>query len=346
MEELRAELQALKDRIAVDKATMDALRNMNDALTEKLREQEASPAGSGSAAASQLDGAAGGSSSTGPKDCVIYLPKEKKCRTFSGGSCADFYEWLDEINSVLSFRHFQQSEKAMYIYDHLGGEAKQEIKYRSSAERADPDCVLAILKEIYGQPSSLTRLQKLFFDRKQRDGETIREYSHALMAIIDEINRCEVNYTWCSDFALRDQFAENVRDSVLRRELKRIIRQDSAISFFNLRKEALQWEDGDATASYSRRRADVCQVEGEKEVQNVNVVTAKPVVDPNAEMISLMKQQQQQITDLAKKVSDLSVEIGQTAGRGVQPRFDSEGGFGIGVWGQAGQRGVNYVPGQ
>lgn len=167
-------------------------------------------------------------------------------------------EWLDEINSVLSFRHFQQSEKAMFIYDHLGGEAKQEIKYRSMTEEVDPDCVLTILKEIYGQPSSLTHLQKQFFDRKQRDSETIREYSHALMAIIDEISRCEVKHTWCSDFALRDQFAENVRDTVLRRELKRIIRQDSGISFFNLRKEAILWEDGDAAATSSRRRVDVC----------------------------------------------------------------------------------------
>lgn len=107
MEELRAELQALKERIAVDKASRDALRNMNDMLTKRLWGQESSPAGSGSSAAvaPQLVGAAGGSSSTGPRDRVIYLTKGKKCRTFYGGSCADFYEWLDEISSVLGFRH-------------------------------------------------------------------------------------------------------------------------------------------------------------------------------------------------------------------------------------------------
>lgn len=82
MEELRAELRALKDRLAEDKATMNALRNMNDLLAEKLREQEATPAGFGtSAAAPQQDRAAGDSSSVGPRDCVIYLPKEKKCQT-------------------------------------------------------------------------------------------------------------------------------------------------------------------------------------------------------------------------------------------------------------------------
>lgn len=66
-------------------------------------------------------------------------------------------------------------------------------------------------------------------------------------------------------------------------------------------------------------------VMGEKEVQDVNAVSAKPVLDPTGEIMNLIKPQQAQIADLAKRVSDLSVGIGRTAGRGAQLRFDSEG---------------------
>ena len=80
---------------------------------------------------------------------------------------------------------------------------------------------MEILREIYGQPQSLTRLQKVFFDRQQHEGESICEYSNSLTAVIDDINHCDVKQTWCSDFALHDQFAENVRDLALHRELKK-----------------------------------------------------------------------------------------------------------------------------
>lgn len=59
------------------------------------------------------------------------------------------------------------------------------------------------------------------------------------MAIIDDVNHRGIKQTWCSDFALCDQFAENVRDLALCREIKRVNWQSSKISFFYLRKEAL-----------------------------------------------------------------------------------------------------------
>lgn len=114
------------------------------------------------------------------------------------------FEWVDEINTV------GDTEKTMYICDHLGGEARQEVKYWPRAEREDSKRIREILREIYGQPYSVTRLQKQIFDRRQHEGESIHEYSHALMAVIDDINHCDIKQTWCSNWALRDQFAENM----------------------------------------------------------------------------------------------------------------------------------------
>lgn len=241
-------------------------------------------------------------------------------------------------NTILGYRQFEDTEKAMYIYDHLGGEARQEIKYRSQIERQDPKCIMEILREVYGQPQSLTRLQKGFFDRRQREGESIREYSHALMAIIDDINHCDVKQTWCSDFALRDQFAENVRDLALRRELKKVIWQNLRISFFDLRREALWWEDGDGGGGQNRRLVSSCEMGGEVVESNTVAAAVRPEPDPvlveilqtlkqqKALVESTLKQQQSQIADLAQKVSGLAgVGVTRTGGRMEPPRFDAEG---------------------
>ena len=245
VEELRNELAALRARAKADKDTICQLKDENECLTQNVhvnKTQGSTEAtvnqapGEGQSGLLRAEGLSGGS-----RERVVYLPKEKKCTVFTGGSSANFYDWVDEINATLGYRSYNGAEKAAYIYEHLGGEARQEIKYRTQVERANPEQVINILQEIYGQPQSLTKLQKQFFDRRQRDGETVREYSHALMAIMEEISHCKVKEAWCGDFALRDQFAENVSDVSLRRELKKTIRQHPAMSFFELRREALQW---------------------------------------------------------------------------------------------------------
>lgn len=176
---------------------------------------------------------------------------------------------------------------------------------------------------------SVTKLQRQFFDRRQREGESVREFSHALMAIMEEIKQCPVNAAWSSDSALRDQFAENVFELGLRRELKRLIRQDSSMSFFALRKEALLWaEDGDIAGEKGRRVANSCGVEVDP-VTETNAVAAvrTPSSDPSlSEILDMLRKQQAQLDDVTWKLAQM-----QTSNRpGVsrrqqQPRFDSSG---------------------
>lgn len=314
-EELQQELSDLKARVLADKEVVSKLKEENDTLVQKLQAAESQD-----------------SSSVKPpsREHIVYVPKEKKCAVFSGGSSALFYEWQDEISATVCYRSYSEPEKAAYIYEHLGGEAKQEIKYRTKAEKSNPARVLEILQEIYGQPQSLTKLQRQFFDRRQREGESVREYSHALMAIMEEINHCNVKETWCSDFVLRDQFAENVCDVALRRELRKTIRQNSTISFFELRKEALQW--GEETESGVERRRRVLGSCEKVEVTTVeaSVVTAAVEAKPDpmlAKVLEMLQKQQLLIDDLSQKVSG----TGQASGSGRadtrrwQPRYDAAG---------------------
>lgn len=57
------------------------------------------------------------------------------------------------------------------------------------------------------------------------------------------------------DLVLRDQFAENVNDDMLRRELKRLLALDPDMIFFTLHSIAIKWVDEGKQGTRTRPRA-------------------------------------------------------------------------------------------
>ena len=64
-------------------------------------------------------------------------------------------------------------DQTNFIYDHLNGEAKNEIRYRS--------------RHIRENPKSFIASKEQFYARKQQEGESLREFSHALFSLMDRI---------------------------------------------------------------------------------------------------------------------------------------------------------------
>ncbi len=63
-------------------------------------QQHGSRLASSSAASTQQERTSGGVGDrpgSMSRECVICVPKDKKCPAFSGGSCAEFYKWLVEL---------------------------------------------------------------------------------------------------------------------------------------------------------------------------------------------------------------------------------------------------------
>ncbi|XP_076851377.1 uncharacterized protein LOC143502078 [Brachyhypopomus gauderio] len=182
------------------------------------------------------------------REHAFYLPKERKCPKFSGSTAAgalSVEEWTEEAQSCIRSRHMSVLDKAMFLYDHLEGEARNEIKYRPVASRENPDEIIRILKEMYGCTKSYVHWQQRFFDRKQRENESLFEFSHALMELMDRVKQSKGDAIFNSGDVLRDQFCENVRDHTLRRELKRLVRDDEDLSILDVRREAIRWlEEG------------------------------------------------------------------------------------------------------
>lgn len=177
-----------------------------------------------------------------PVERLLYIPRERKCPFFRGTSGIPVEDWIEEIRATLRTRRLSAVDQAYFIFDHLEGEAKDEIRYRTRAEREDSEKILSILQDMYGCARSYVSLQQCFFSRKQQEGESLQEFSHALCCLMEKVERSAPRRITDAPILLRDQFVEYVLDPNLRRELKRVVRQHPEHTLLDIRAEAIRWE--------------------------------------------------------------------------------------------------------
>lgn len=209
------ELQDLRDQVAVLMAE-----------NEKLRLDQVQPTASTSAR-----------TTTAPViERLVYIPRDRKCPMFRGHTGISLGEWVEEVEACMRARHLSQpADRAFFLFDHLEGEARNEIKYRASADRENPDKIFSILQDLYGCSDSYVALQEAFFSRKQQEGETLLEFSLALLSLMDRVKARSPNNMPNAEILMRDQFIEHVLDGALRRVLKQHVRQNPAATLLGVR---------------------------------------------------------------------------------------------------------------
>lgn len=234
----------------------------------------------------------------------VYVPRERKCPRFSGKTSQDLLgveDWIEEVRSSLNLRKMSDPEQVFFVVDLLEGEAKAEIKFRTPAERDTAEKIFLILLENFGCPKSCVGLQTQFFQRKQMEGESLREYSHALMSLVEAIKRRDPTCLVNPDFVLRDQFVEHVRDHLLRRELKRQVRMDHSLTFLRVRMEAIQWiEEGERSVG-PRPRAHSYSAQGSMGEVLTKVVSVESL-DELSELKECLRKQQIQLDTIMKRL--------------------------------------------
>ncbi len=100
---------------------------------------------------------------------VMYVPRERKCRRFCGDldSTLSIEDWIEEAEACIGDGSWTVQERVVFLLDHLGGEARVEIKLRPTAERQTPELIFKVLS-MYGAKQTFVQLQKGFYDWKQR----------------------------------------------------------------------------------------------------------------------------------------------------------------------------------
>lgn len=316
MSELDAEeLQQLRDLVMQLKADNERLRNER-LVTENPREGGSSR---DSDAASQVsDGASRASDGTsgesrGPRnghltsgERVFYIPRERKCPIFRGSTGIGINDWVEEVQASMRARYLSPLDQAYFIYDHLEGEAKEEIRYRPKVERENPDTILNILQELYGCSKSYVALQENFFSRKQLEGETLQEYSHALFCLMEKVTKSAPGIVQNAPILLRDQFVEHVLDPSLRRELKRLVRLHPGYTLLDVRREAIRREqEGQPSDARGRSQSvpSFCAVQY-SQARGSEGFSNRPQ-DGLAEIKELLVKQQEQINLLTQNMLQL-----------------------------------------
>lgn len=255
-------------------------------------------------------------------DRTVYIPRERRCPRFYGRQDSPdsvrLEDWIEEVNACLEGRQLSDKEKAIFMLDHLGGEPRNEIKHRPSCERDDPDRLLEILKDLYSAKKPMVVLLKQFYDRKQQDGESLRQFSHALMTLMDSVSDSAPDAVPNPQTVLRDQFVEYVQNGMLRRHLKDVVRRDPTISLIDIREEAIKWTE-------SIDGNDHCELSYGCNVARGDVKTGPPLYKhlppPELQAITeLLKQQQSQITILTEQLQLLQTSLKQTPSKWSKDR--------------------------
>lgn len=300
---MEEELQQLREQVLQLKAD-------NERLLREGASARASPGGAPQAPSTSSGHAPSPGTQTSLAERVLVMSRDRKCPLFNGKSGLPIDEWIEEVEACMRARHLSAMDKAFFIFDHLEGEARNEIKFCSSEERKDPDQILKILKELYGCIQPYVTLQQAFFSRKQEEGETLQEFSLALMALMEQVQQCAPGGVPNAAVLLRDQFIEHVLDSALRRDLKRFIREKPAASLLDVRAEALRWErEGlPAPSAFRERSFSLPSVRGlQYEVRGTaRPAPVGPAPSPGlGEVMELLKRQQDQLNQLTHTVASL-----------------------------------------
>lgn len=242
---------------------------------------------------------------------LIYLPRDRKCPMFRGTTGLNIVEWIEEVQACTRARYLSPSEQALFMYDHLDGEAREEIKYRSREEREDPAKILTILQELYGCSRSYVSLQEYFFSRKQQEGETLQEFSRALLCLMDKVIKKAPNGLVNEKVLLRDQFVEYVSDCSLRRELKQFVRDHPTATLVDVRSEAIRWErEGMPGGGRGRSYSVPSAIGFQHTVQGGHFADVKAsnssVSSELSELKEILRNQQEQLTQLTKTFATFS----------------------------------------
>lgn len=319
----------MEEQLKVLSEMVQQLQADNQQLREELFRRPANAGGEAQAVSPRRDVDARSFVNISASERYVYVPRERKCPRFSGKRSIDLLtveDWVEEVRRSLIVRPVPVAEKALFVYDLLDGEAKAEVKFRPASDRDDPEKIFTILLDMYGCSQSLVGLQKQFFQRRQLEGETLREYSHALMALMEAMKRKNLPGICNPDHTLRDQFIEHMRDNTLRRELRRQVRLNPEMSFLEVRSEAIRWAD-EGEAPGVRPRAHSCAAD----VQVVGTYRSNShspeFTNELGELKDCLRKQQVQLDAILKHLSispsnTVGVAVGSRPGAA---RFQADG---------------------
>ena len=153
--------------------------------------------------------------------------------------------WLEELEFYCRQLELSEQDQISAALDHLGGVAKDEISCCPPEEIETMPQLIAVLVRMFGPPANVAALTSEFHARSQREGETLAEFSRAIMLIHDSMERTadepeRAALRVMRDKALKERLIQGSLDSGVRRELRRMHIEKPDLSFYKFREHVLE----------------------------------------------------------------------------------------------------------
>ena len=154
-------------------------------------------------------------------------------------------EWLADFDVFVRQCCVPERERAVVLVDYLGGCAKEEVLCHPDEVRRDFGALVSLLRRMFGPLETVTSLYAEFYSRMQSEGETLAEYSRALIRLHQRIEGAAPTMAErqalavLGDGALKHQFVVGVRDGWVRHELRWLVLRSPDRPFIVVREEAL-----------------------------------------------------------------------------------------------------------
>ena len=284
----------------------EELKKNLEELTKKYEEaMEQLKALKESAPVSSSSSSPATSSTVGQKQIVVF-PRDKKINNFTGRKTEGdqpVEDFIDVLKTTFEARDMTSAERVDFIMSHLEGPAKEEVRMYSKKERSNPDVLLEVLTQAFGEKCSSSQLLKLFYERKQKENETLRAYSYSLNELLKSATKADPKAVPDPEKTLRDQFADNVRDPFLRKELKKFIRERNP-PFLDLREEALRWSEEEERPQRSTPRPPLSQ-EVSVDTPESSQCSASSTNTPMDKVLDVLLKQQKSLEELMSSIRDL-----------------------------------------
>lgn len=242
----------------------------------------------------------------------VYVPRERQIVPFSGDPVRDgrtVDEFIDEVERVIRARSQSPEDQVDFILSLLKGSALEEVRLCMGGESKQPSDLFSYLRGAFREKRNAPQLLHAFYARKQEEGEDLRDYSHALSQILSLVLKQSPDAVTNVKLTMRDQFIEGIRDSSLRRELRRFVREKPQSTFFDVREEALTWvlEEKPCNTAVAKSRniaSDSIGVDTQASSKNAPENSAVTLQD----VIKVVAEQGKAISELTNAVRDLTLQ--------------------------------------
>ena len=148
-------------------------------------------------------------------------------------------QWLENFETYARQAGVTNADRAMTMFDHLGGCAQDEVLFHPAAVRLNCYSLVKLLMLRFGPTESVPSLGTTFHARLQMDGETLADYS--LMRLHSRMEKAAVTraeeeaLVLLRDNAVKEQYVRGVKEHSVRHELQQIALGSADQSFLVMR---------------------------------------------------------------------------------------------------------------